>query len=101
MVFLANSCLGGLLVITPTTCLQFYGSTIGAGIYSFYWLCFSLANFIGYLYVSQLSLLIGFPNVLYVTLGMNAVVLIIVASYRFEPKWSQPDEAVQTADANV
>jgi hypothetical protein len=83
MIFLANSCLGALFVVMPTVCLQIYGSVIGAGIYSFYWMCFALANFIGYLYVSQLSPLIGLPNVLYIAVGMAASVLLILIFFKF------------------
>jgi hypothetical protein len=89
MVFLANACLGGLLVVTPTACLHIYGSRIGSGIYSFYWLCFSLANFIGYAFVSSLSLKIGLYNILYVCLGMSGLVLIVIAVYSFMPNWKK------------
>jgi hypothetical protein len=46
-------------------------------------MCFALANFIGYLYVSQLSPLIGLPNVLYIAVGMAASVLLILIFFKF------------------
>lgn len=95
MIFLVNSCLGGLLVVAPTMCLQIYGSVIGAGIYSFYWLCFSFANFIGYVFVSLLSEAIGLTNVLYVALGMVAVVLVILPFFKFSAEWKQPPNTAQ------
>lgn len=87
IIFLANSSLGGLFVIVPTICLEFFGDEIGAGIYSFYWICFSLSNFIGYLLVSRLSLLIGIENILYVAIGGCVIVLVIMAAYKFKPQW--------------
>lgn len=87
MIFLVNSCLGGLFVVVPTMCLQIYGPVIGAGIYPFYWMCFSLANFIGYVFVSQLSKVIGLANVPYVTLGMAGVVLLIIPFFKFVGEW--------------
>jgi hypothetical protein len=48
-VFLINSCLGGLFVITPTAALYIYGQQTGTNIYGIYWEVFGMANFVGYL----------------------------------------------------
>jgi hypothetical protein len=83
MVFLTNACLGAVLVVTPTMSMQVFGAKVGSEIYSFYWCSFATANLLSYVYVSQLTGLIGFNNVLYICAGMAAAVLVVLALYDF------------------
>lgn len=86
-IFLINSCLGGLFVITPTASLSIYGSRTGTNIYGIYWSVFSIANFVGYIYVSQLSKLIGFDGTIYVCLGMVLCSIPLVYFTKFQGPW--------------
>jgi len=86
-VFLINSCLGGLFVITPTASLYIYGNRTGTNIYGVYWSVFSVANFVGYIYVSQLSKLIGFDGIIYVCLGMVVCSIPLVYFSKFQGPW--------------
>ncbi len=86
-VFLINSCLGGLFVLTPTAAICIYGSKTGTNIYGIYWSVFSLANLFGYFYVSQLSKLIGFDGTIYVCLGMVLCAFPLVIFNKFQGPW--------------
>lgn len=94
MVFLINACVGGFLVVTPTVAMQIFGAKVGSDIYSFYWISYSVANFIGYLYVSQLSAIIGFNNVLYICAGMAGISVLIIIFYDFNHIWKKKDPVV-------
>jgi hypothetical protein len=83
MIFLANSCLGGFLVLNITHSHIVFGIEVGSDLDLFFWSFFSLSNFIGYFYVSQLSDLIGFNNIFYICAAMNVVVYPLLASYHF------------------
>ncbi len=86
-VFLLNSCLGGLFVLNPTAALYIYGNKTGTNIYGIYWTVFSLANFLGYVFVSQLSIVIGFDNVIYICLGMVICSVPLVLFSTFQGPW--------------
>ena len=85
-----NSCLGGIFVITPTAALYIYGQQIGTNIYGIYWETFALSNFVGYLYVSQLSKVIGFDGIIYVCLGMVLIAIPLVLFTKFQGPWENP-----------
>lgn len=86
-VFLINICLGGFLVTTPTSLQYIYGPTVGANIYVFFWETFAFANFLGYIYVSQLSKVIGFDNIIYIALGMCVCTIPALIFTKFEGSW--------------
>jgi hypothetical protein len=79
--------LGGLFVITPTAALYIYGQQTGTNIYGIYWEVFGLANFVGYLYVSQLKKLIEFDGIIYTCLGMVSLAIPIVIFTKFQGPW--------------
>ena len=88
MIFMANSCLGGFLVLNITHSHIVFGIEVGSDLDLFYWSFFSFSNFIGYIYVSQLSKVIGFNNIYYICGGMNLVVYPLLFFFHFESKWS-------------
>ncbi len=77
-------------MITPTAALYIYGQQTGTNIYGIYWEVFGLANFVGYLYVSQLSKLIGFNGIIYTCLGMVSLAIPIVVFTEFQGPWINP-----------
>jgi hypothetical protein len=79
--------MGGFLVTTPTVALFIYGLQTGSNIYGIYWEAFGLANFVGYLYVSQLSKKIGFNGAIYTCLGMVSLAIPIVILTKFQGPW--------------
>lgn len=94
-VFLINVCLGGFLVTTPTSLQYIYGSTTGANIYGFVWQNFAFANFLGYIYVSQLSKVIGFNNVIYIALGMCVCTIPAVIFTKFQGSWKNDTQQLE------
>lgn len=88
MIFVANSCLGGFLVLNITHSHIVFGIDVGSNLDLFYWSFFSFSNFIGYFYVSGLSGVIGFNNIFYICLAMNLSVYPLLYCFHFESKWS-------------
>lgn len=86
-VFVVNCCLGGLLVATPTGLQSIFGITTGTKIYAVYMVNFGLANLIAWVYISQLSNVIGFNNVIYICLFMVVVDIPVIAMMKFQGPW--------------
>jgi predicted MFS family arabinose efflux permease len=86
-VFMINCCLGGFLVVTPTGLQTIYGHTTGSKIYAVYMVNFALANFIAWVYISQLSNVIGFNNVIYICLFMMGIAVPVVVLIKFQGPW--------------
>lgn len=82
-IFLANSCLGGFLVLNITHSHIVFGIDVGSNLDLFYWSFFSFSNFIGYFYVSGLSDTIGFNNIFYICLAMNCSVYPLLYFFHF------------------
>lgn len=93
-IFLSNCCIGGYLVATPTATQNIYGEATGANIYGIYWCNFALANFLGYIYVSNLTKVIGFDNVIYICLGMTVIVIPFIIFTKFQGPWENPTHQV-------
>ena len=74
-------------MITPTASLYIYGNRTGTNIYGIYWSVSSIANFLGYIYVSQLSKLISFDGVINVCLGMVICSIPLVFFSKFQGPW--------------
>ena len=87
LVFVMNCCLGGYLVITPTFSQLVFGQETGSNIYGFYWETYSIANFIQYAFVSGLSSVIGFENVIYICTGMCVLAIPLVISTTWQGPW--------------
>ncbi len=75
------------MVLTPTVALYIYGLQTGSNIYGIYWESFGVTNFIGYLFVSQLSKKIGFNNLIYIVLGMLLLAIPAVIFTKFQGPW--------------
>lgn len=86
-VFLLNVCIGAYLVTTPTVVQAVFGQRTGSNIYGFYWIMFSLANFIQYAFVISLKNTIGFTNIIYICLGMCVLAVILLVSTTFQGPW--------------
>jgi len=86
-VFIVNCCLGGFLVSTPTASQSLYGHNTGSTIYGIYLEMFGAANLVSYLYVSLLSHVIGFNNVIYVCLGMVVLAMPLVIMTKYQGPW--------------
>ena len=99
MIFLANSCLGGFLVLNITHSHIVFGIEIGSNLDLFYWSFFSFSNFIGYGYVSGLSGVIGFNNIFYICLAMNPSVYPLLFCFHFESKWSFAQQGIKNEDS--
>lgn len=80
---LINFCIGGLLVVTPTVAQAIYGQKTGSNIYGFYWEVVATANFVQYLFVSNLSKTIGFDIIIYICLGMAGLAIPLVIFTKF------------------
>ena len=87
LVFLVNCCLGGLLVMAPTTGQSIFGQKTGSNIYGFYWTVFAVANFLQYAFVAGIADKISFDGIIYICLGMTVVSLIILNLFTFEGPW--------------
>ena len=100
MIFVANSCLGGFLVLNITHSHLVFGIEVGGDLDLFYWSFFSFSNFIGYFYVSFLSGSIGFNNIFYICLAMNVTVYPLLALFHGESKWSMAQAGVHNDDTD-
>jgi hypothetical protein len=78
--------------MTPTFLQMVFGEKIGSNIYGFFWEAFSLSNLLQYVYVSSLSQLITFDNVIYICLGMSLFSLVLVITGNFEAPWKNPQD---------
>lgn len=72
---------------TPTVLQYIYGQRTGANIYGFFWENFALANLLSYIFVSQLAKVIGFNNIIYVTLAMCVVAFPTIILTTFQGHW--------------
>ena len=82
-IFVANSCLGGFLVLNITHSHIVFGIDVGSNLDLFYWSFFSFSNFIGYFFVSGLTDKIGFENIFYICLAMCASVFPLLYVFHF------------------
>lgn len=67
----------------PTVTQAIYGQKIGSDIYGFYWKVIATANFMSYIFVSNLSTVIGFDFIIYICLGMAALAVPLVMFTKF------------------
>ncbi len=86
-VFIINCCLGGFLVATPTGLQSLYGINTGSKIYAIYLVNFALANLLAWVFISQLSHIIGFNNVIYICLFMVVLTFPAVIIIKFQGPW--------------
>lgn len=54
-IFMANTCVGGLMVITPTALQVMLGPQTGSNIYCFFWCSIAASNFIQFIFVEFLA----------------------------------------------
>lgn len=84
MIFVANSCLGGFLVLNITHFHLVFGIQVGSDLDLFFWSFFSFSNFIGYFYVNFLTPEpLGFNNVFYICAAMNVVCYPLIMFFHF------------------
>jgi len=91
-IFLINTCLGGLLVTTPTVVQTIFGQKTGSNIYGFFWCVIATGNWIQYFYVANLSYTIGFNNIIYICLGMGVLAFPILVFNNFQGPWNNPTD---------
>jgi len=82
-----NCCLGGFLVSTPTAGQSLYGHNTGSSVFGINLEIFASANLIAYIYISQLSHVIGINNVIYICLALVVVSFPLVIVTKFQGPW--------------
>lgn len=90
LVFVVNCCLGGYLVITPIFSQVVFGGMTGSYVYGFFWSTYSIANFIQFAYVSTLTEVITFENIIYICMGMAVCAIPIVVLSKWQGPWENP-----------
>jgi hypothetical protein len=94
-VFLANCCIGGLLVTAPTMAQALFGQRTGSNIYGFYFEVFAVANFLQFGFVQGLSTNIGFDWVIYICLAMCIVAVPILIFTDFQGPWKNDNSQLK------
>jgi hypothetical protein len=97
MVFIANSCLGGLFIITPTYVQMVFGQSIGCDLYGFFWCSFAFSNFLQYFLVNNLKDYIGgFDNILIICLGLSMIIIPTVYFFPIEKSWPTKEDVFES-----
>ena len=76
-----------MMVLAPTFANLIFGKEVGPRIFGIFWCSFALGNFLQYTYIMTLSDYIGIYGILLICIGMNALNLIIIISYKFRGPW--------------
>lgn len=73
--------------MAPTVAQEIFGQSTGSNIYGFYWTGFAIANFIQFAFVAGLNPLIGFENIIYISLGLTVCAVLMVIFGKFQGPW--------------
>lgn len=95
MFILVNFGVGAIQVSNPSLVQYMFGQRMGENCYGFFWCSVAVANFIEYIYVSQLGLILEFNYLIYICLGMSLLVIPIILLSTFQGPWKNPTEYLE------
>ena len=95
-IMLAMACIGIQTTLFPTVCTKLFGSKIGALVYPYVYLSFSVANFAQYFLYRFYGKASDKPQTMFYLFGALACIGLVASVFmNFEPKWSGANESAQ------
>lgn len=84
---LANACIGATFSLAPSFSQLVFGQRTGSNIYGLVFLAIASSNFIQFGFVKGLAPLITFNGIIYICLGMSALIIPIILFSKFQGPW--------------
>lgn len=90
LMLLMNLAIGGIQSSNPSLAQYMFGQRMGEYYYGLFWCTVAVANFIEFIYVSELGLVLEFNYLIYICLGMSLLAVPIVFFSTFQGPWKNP-----------